>query len=127
MTDLAQQIRDRLAGLGPERGFAIELPADRTSEELERLRQAFIAAQSVPWTIQVVDGPKVHPGFEMMRDTLLAVLGLHEAIDGGAHVCADRIEGEEHFRATEHITVHEVTCPTVLAIAEKLGIEAPGE
>ena len=121
---LAQQIRDRLDGLSPEHGVAIEFPAVTTAEYVERWREACLRiAGRAPWTMQIADGPKVYPGFEMMRDALLAVIALDQQFrDFGPITLPDTDDGRRRYYM--HAGAQEGLELAMTAIATSLGIEA---
>lgn len=161
MSDLAQQIRERLDGWAPE-PFMFTLPEDWTEEqrdefrseledgringmpegprrpprshdypfgcpaeiqaatepaspeEIERWQQAWdklLAEGATFHSLRVLPpGPLAYPGFEQMRDAILAALDLHA--DDGVGFCR---ECSDEFPAPR-------PCPTLRIIAEKLGI-----
>lgn len=120
---LAQQIRDRLDSLDPERGITVEFPAPTTRERMERFRKAYLDAQSLPWLLQGVDGPKVYPGFEMLRDAVLAVLSLDQQFRTfGPISLPDTDDGRRRFYM--HAGAQEGLELAMTAIADALGIEA---
>lgn len=104
MTELTRLIRDRLDGWappiddGPPQQFVEILdPGDLTQEQIrewhERWDEVLVRAADQSLHI-LATAPRFYPGFEQMRDALLTVLDLHPPTD-----------------------------LTVVAIAEKLGIE----
>lgn len=127
MADLAQQIRERLDGWAPPAGEAPGPPfveivgtGHLTPEQIEAWQQEWDRlleeARHQPMQL-LVHQTKFYPGFEQMRDALLAALELHDEGDG--HLCPAEIVGYSVQRWHDA----DDPCPTKVAIAEKLGIE----
>ena len=133
MADLAQQIRERLDGWapptdgGPPPQFVEILdPGDLTQEQIEEWQRHWdeVMVTAADKSLHILAAPpRFYPGFEQMRDVLLAILELHPATPAG-------VPGKPHLANCTHCRDTgwmgpEVPwpCPTLLAIAEKLGIE----
>jgi hypothetical protein len=101
--------------------------APATPEEIEHWQQArekLLAEGAAFRPLRVLPpGPLAYPGFEQMRDAILAALELHKPkVDGECAYCVDE---ESISSYGELLWYHEdAPCPTVRVIAEKLGIGA---
>lgn len=103
-------------------------PAEPPSpEEIEAWQKSWDELLPEGATVQQIrilpPGPKAYPGFEQMRDALLAVVGGHESAPAGTY-----LDDELPLICVEcsHGRYDEVPwpCPELLVIAEKLGIGA---
>lgn len=145
MADLAQKIRDRLDGFAPERpaprehGFSVGTPGAEplpaafitrldddpmSPQEIEAWQKQWDAllADSAFSPIRVLPpGPKVYPGFEQMRDALLAVVDYTEPGD----VFPGEGDGRDHAEKAIDAEVEAQFARVRELIAEKLGIEVP--
>lgn len=131
MADLDQQIRARLDGWLPEMppgeapAMFLEPAHPLSPDEIERWQKEFddlLGGESLGMRI-LPPGPRFYPGFEQMRDAILAALELHKSKDDGE--CAFCVDEDSISSWGELVWYHEdAPCPTVRTIAEKLGIEA---
>ncbi len=150
MTDLAQQIRDRLDGLTPA-SFTFEYPAGWTDEQREQFNAEFKATKTaVPpaflepvepllpeeierwqqaWEELLPEGARVHPirilpsgprffpGFEQMRDAILAVVDYAEPGEPFPR------DSRDHCEKSIDTEVEAQLAYVCELIAERLGIE----
>lgn len=94
-------------------------------EEIERWQQAWDKLITEGATFHPIKvpppGPLAYPGYEQMRDAILAALDLHKPKEDGE--CAYCVDEDSISSYGELLWYHEdVPCPTVRVIAEKLGI-----
>lgn len=119
MTDLSAQIRATLDAWAKPTGI-IEFPEPLTEAQYADLVARFKAAQLRPNEVKVIELPP--SPFDRMRDALEAVLELHKPEPYGTHLGDERpLFCLECWRVSSD---EAYPCPTVLAIAGKLGIEA---
>lgn len=121
MTDLSQQIRERLDGFappaddGPPPQFVEILdPGNLTQEQIEdwqrRWDEVMVTAADKSMHV-LATAPRFYPGFEQMRDAIIgAVHAVHIADD------EDVTDWQRGYRSAADNALR--------AIAEKLGIEA---
>lgn len=121
MPDLDAAIRSRLDGWLPA-PRRVEYPfwcaPPLTTEQKDELVAAFEAEWKdvVEHRVVALPRPRHYPGFDEMRDAVVAVLDMHAPVYGAYPECLDGAPGYEAERV-------EAPCRTVLAIAEKLGID----
>ena len=125
MPDLSQQIRERLDGLGPGPAVDVGFPEPVTPEEREQWREAFVAefakARTQPLKI-LPSGQRFYPGFELLRDALLAVVDLeHDVRVHGLTIIPTT--GEYAGCVHEHAATQRILGLAVTTIAAKLGID----
>jgi hypothetical protein len=152
MTDLAQQIRDRLDGIGPA-SFTFEYPAGWTDEQREQFNAEFKATKTAvpPAFLEPVEpllpeeierwqkafdeslpegarvhpirilppGPRFYPGFEQMRDAILAMVDYTQPGD----VFPSEGDSRDHAEKAIDAEVEAQLARVRELIAEKLGVE----
>jgi hypothetical protein len=103
---------DYPCGCPAEIQAATEPASAEEIEHWQQMRDKLIAEGATFHPLRVLPpGPLAYPGFEQMRGAILAALDLHA--DDGVGFCR---ECSDEFPAPR-------PCPTLRAIAEKLGIE----
>jgi hypothetical protein len=113
MSDLAEQIRERLNELTKPGVVEISFPTDATAEQIAEFEALWEEARRGPHIVTMIPPSPI----DRMRNALLTVVELHEGDgEGGAHECPAR----EH---RGFFTEYEIDCTTLREIAEKLGIE----
>jgi hypothetical protein len=141
VSDLAQQIRERLDGWAPPAGDGpppqfVEIldPGDLTQEQIEdwqrRWDDVMVTADDKSLHI-LASAPRFYPGFEQMRAALLAVLDLSQRCEQildtamGPNSVAQGAE-EVRIERARNIAACRVLRMGVREIAKELGIEVEG-
>lgn len=123
MPDLTQQIRERLDGLAPEVGDAerpmmfLEAPPSVSPEEVEVWQRKWdeLFGDGAPGPMRILPAtPRFYPGFEQMRDAILAVVEMHRRnSEDWTHISETAYEAGRRWALEQ----------AVAEIAEKLGVE----